>query len=586
MANEKTSDTVEDINNLVALERLQNLYHDSKVVSFTALFTSILMGLMLWSIQTHTLVIAWFAVHIIIAFWRGVFLHRLYRHRINQLDSAQAWVRHYAFVALISGFVWASLPWVMLDLNSPYNVSAIVIVMFGMVAASNVALSAYPTAFFCFALPALCGLFFRFINEGGDYIYVSIMLIAFVFFNIIQSIRIFKMITASIQQRFENIELMRNLEIKKQEADKANLDKSRFLAATSHDLRQPLHALDLYLGALALEVDKQPQQDILSKARTSSQSVSELLNALLDISRLDAQEVPVNLQSVHISKLLKAVQSEWHPQLEEFGRELEVDAIDLCIKTDPILLTRILGNIIANALKHTSGDVLMHSTKHDNNICIEICDEGEGIPEDSLHEVFTEYFQLNNPERDRTKGLGLGLAIVKRLALLLQHPTQIKNMEQGLCFSIEAPICKAEQTSNISAFDEVKSLEDLDCFILVIDDEEAIRDSIQLLLRGWGCEVFIAESSHAAITKMERDNYPTPDIIVSDYRLREHQVGTDALLDIQSFFKASIPAIIVTGDKDNTIVEQCQTLDIPLLYKPVSPSTLKRTIQSLLAKQV
>jgi len=586
MADVKVSDAPVNIDNLVVLERLQNLYHDSKVVAFTALFTSTLMGLMLWSSQPQHLVLSWIAAHIFITIWRGVFLHRLYRHRINQLDNAQAWAKHYAFVALVSGCVWASLPWTMLNPESTYNVSAIVIVMFGMVAASNVALSAYPAAFFCFALPSLGGLFFRFINEGGDYIYVSIMLIAFVFFNIIQSIRIFKMITTSIQQRFENIELMRNLEIKKQEADKANLDKSRFLAATSHDLRQPLHALDLYLGALALELDKQPQHDILSKARTSSQSVSELLNALLDISRLDAQEVSVNLQSVHISKLLKAVQSEWQPQLEEFGRKLEVDAIDLCIKTDPILLTRILGNIIANALKHTSGDVLIRSTKHDDNICIEICDEGGGIPDDSLHEVFTEYFQLNNPERDRTKGLGLGLAIVKRLALLLQHPTQIKNMEQGLCFSIEAPICKAEQASEMPAFDEVKSLEDLDCFILVIDDEEAIRDSIQLLLRGWGCEVFVAESSHAAITEMARDNYPAPDIILSDYRLREHQIGTDAVLDIQSFFKASIPAIIVTGDKDNAIAEQCQTLDIPLLYKPVSPPTLKRTIQSLLAKQV
>ncbi len=572
-----------DIEGRVALERIQGLYNDSKVVSYTTTIVTTLLGLMLWSSQPHKLVIAWISIHILIAIIRGTVLYRLFKHPMSHLKGAQQWLKAYTLVALFSGCVWASLPWTMFNPSSTYNVSAIVIVMFGMAASSNVALSAFPTAFFCFMFPSLGSLFFRLMYEGGDFSYVGIMLIAFIFFSVVQSLRIYRMMTSSIRQRYENDDLMRNLEIKKAEADKANRDKSRFLAATSHDLRQPLHALDLYLGALEVELSEESHMQILNKTKKSSQAVGELLNALLDVSRLDAGEVVINMQEVFLPDLLADLAAEWEPQLEEDGRKLLSFAVHASIQTDAVLLSRMLRNILANAVRHTKGNVLLGSRKRGNVVQIEVWDQGDGISNTDQEHIFTEFFQINNPERDRTKGLGLGLAIVKRISTLLQHPVQLRSFEnKGLCFAVEVPTAETHQTQELGTASN--PMDSLDCFVLVIDDEKDIRQSLQMLLRGWGCEVLVSESEQAAISEMTRDQYPAPDIILADYRLRDGKKGTDAATAVSQLFNKSIPTLVITGDTKHSIAQSCKSLGYTLLYKPLTATTLQREMQKAVLK--
>jgi len=321
----------------------------------------------------------------------------------------------------------------------------------------------------------------------------------------------------------------------------------------------------------------------LSKTKKSSKALGELLNALLDVSRLDAGEVVINTQDISVPSLFKDLAAEWEPQFEEEGRTLHTYAIEESIQSDPILISRLLRNILANALRHTQGNVLLGSRKRGDKVQVEIWDQGDGISSADQAHIFTEFFQLNNPERDRTKGLGLGLAIVKRLSTLLDHPIKLRSFEnKGLCFAIEVPMA---QTHTSVDFSEASSeLNDIDCFVLVIDDEKEIRDGLQSLLLSWGCEVLVEESEHAAISEMSRNKYPAPDIILADYRLRNDKKGTDAAHAVSQLFTKKIPTLIITGDTNPKVYQSCIEKGYTLLHKPLASSALQREIHKAILK--
>jgi len=562
---------------MVAAERVRLLYVNAPFALIGVVVVAAVTCAMFWDAASGDLLLLWVAANTLLSLARWLAGRTFYAHFDSEGSNATFWAVIYSIGALISGILWGTLPWLVLGTFSTFNVLSVSMILFGMIAASVGSHASYPGAYFSYAVPAAGFLAARIALEGGDFLYLVILILAYLIVNLGYSIAQYHMITTSIRQRFENIELMKHLEVKKSEAEKANQDKSRFLAAASHDLRQPLHALDLFLGALDRELTTTSQLRVLGQANQSSRTLGELLNALLDISRLDAGQVVPDRKSFHLLQIIDELSSEYNNlDLQGHQRHIRVHVPDVVVNSDPVLLCRILRNLLSNAVKHTDGDVLIGAHKRGNGLQIEVHDQGEGIPKAEREAIFSEFHQLNNPERDRKKGLGLGLAIVRKLSRLLDHPVALINRQgKGTCFTITVPLEKYF-LENEPATELPKGLTGL--FVLAIDDEASIREGLRMLLRSWDCEVLTTDSGDAALAIMRRDNYPPPDVILVDYRLRGHETGLDAVRAIRKHFDREIRAIIVTGDTHAGVVKLCRKAGCECITKPVRHERLIATL--------
>lgn len=392
----------------------------------------------------------------------------------------------------------------------------------------------------------------------------------------------------TLRLRFENSELLaiaqaekNNAEEERRRAEKASKDKSRFLAATSHDLRQPLHALDLFLGGLRNRLRVEKNRELLLQAQASSSALRELLNALLDISRFDAGEVHAHIEDVSLMSIFRECYAELLPTAETKGLDLRLHACpDYCIKTDAVLLTRMLRNLISNAVRYTSsGGVLIGARKRGSYIEIGVWDTGKGIGIAQQAHIFDEYYQIDNPERDREKGLGLGLAIVHRLSQLLEHPVGLQsNLGGGSYFHISVPFCENANVDLAMPEEEVyeHGLEGL--FVLVIDDHQPILDGMRNLLRDWDCEVLLAQSKADMFDDLKAYDYPTPNVLLVDYRLRGNETGVEAIHAIRAYFNTEIPAILMTGDLALEVEAVALETNALFVSKPVSAKQLKKLL--------
>ncbi len=380
----------------------------------------------------------------------------------------------------------------------------------------------------------------------------------------------------NIQLYLRNIELLEDLEERRRTAEAISQEKTRFLAAASHDLRQPLHALDLFLGALHREITAPEQHHLLEKAIQSSRALGVLLESLLDLSRIDSGRVVPHKETFRLSPIIDEIASEFPQHTGDPKRRIRTHISPaLSTDSDPVLLGCMLRNLIINAARHATGDVLIGARRRGDTIHIEIYDQGDGIPEDQQHAVFSEFYQLNNPERDRDKGIGLGLSIVRRLSQLLDHPVLLRSMEgKGCRFTVVVPQAPHHVPSQSpeppSPADDLTGI-----FILAIDDDALVRDGLRLLLRTWKCEVLTAESTEAALAVIHRDNYPPPDVVLADYRLRNGETGLDAIRTVRAHFGTDIRGVVITGDSTPEIKEQCRHLGYLYLAKPLNHEQLK-----------
>jgi CheY-like chemotaxis protein/anti-sigma regulatory factor (Ser/Thr protein kinase) len=262
---------------------------------------------------------------------------------------------------------------------------------------------------------------------------------------------------------------------------------------------------------------------------------------------------------------------------------LVVMKTSLYVKTDPALLGRLIRNLLSNAVRYTDyGGVVLGCRRTDNEVRIEVWDTGKGIPADLHAEIFREFYQLDNPERDRRKGLGLGLAIVERLARLLDYRVGLRSrIGKGSVFSITLPRARPEEyvadegSPETAAFDLSHSL------VLVIDDEAAVQEGMAALLRKWKCDVLTAGSSAEMMTKLVALQR-LPDLIVSDYRLRGTENGIQVVEMLRSEFNVDIPALLVTGDTAPDRLRDAEASGLPILHKPLNPARLRTLISNLL----
>ena len=367
------------------------------------------------------------------------------------------------------------------------------------------------------------------------------------------------------------LESLKNLS----ESKVKNLAQKQFFAAASHDLRQPLHALGLYIGSLHRHVETEEAKHVLKCANMSAESLSALIDSLLDLSKLDAGVVELNKARFVVADMLAAIHSRFLPEAEEKGLEFKLTTDGSRVFTDAQLLDRMVQNLIVNALAYTrEGTITLDSRRVGAEVVISISDTGKGIPVDLQKVVFNEFYRLDENTGYQNKGLGLGLSIVKRLSELLGVPLEMQSTEkQGTSISIKVPLLVDQHQVRSSVNVEAKHDIPAGVRVLIIDDEVEVRDSTAQALRSRGCIVRAVEDTENAISQCEDSDF-TPQVIVCDYRLREVKTGVDAIKAVRRKMGREIPAILVTGD---TTIKRSTARNLgnfKVLFKPISAQHL------------
>jgi signal transduction histidine kinase/DNA-binding NarL/FixJ family response regulator len=369
-----------------------------------------------------------------------------------------------------------------------------------------------------------------------------------------------------------------------QQLEAANLAKSRFLAAASHDLRQPLHALNLFVTQLRSEKDQAEKIRLIEQINVATGAMNDLFNALLDISKLDAGVLAPTISQFPIDQLLKRIGMTFAATAREKALRLRIISNDAWIRTDFILLERILLNLVSNALRYTvKGGVVVGCRRRPNLLRIEVWDTGVGVPENQRENIFREFYRLGTAEQDRGHGLGLGLAIVDRLCRLLGHPIELTSaVGRGSRFAVSLPLATPRpvaQPSPAAAIDLAMGK-----FVVVVDDDALVLDAMGGILKSWGCSVATAKSDTDALAALA-GHARQPDLIISDYRLGDGRTGFDVIERLRSSFGAHIPAFLISGDTAPERLREARASGYYLLHKPVLPMTLRSVVSQLLKER-
>jgi signal transduction histidine kinase/CheY-like chemotaxis protein len=384
-----------------------------------------------------------------------------------------------------------------------------------------------------------------------------------------------------------NAQLFRETEAKSRQLEVANLARSRFLAAASHDLRQPLHTLSLYSAALKLHAPDGAPGEIASHINKALASLSVLVDSLLDISKLDAGAVQPEPQNVNLKTLIERIEADYRPLANGKGLEFHVAAPDLLVETDPVLLERLVRNLVDNAFKYTAaGNVTLAAEPDGPKVRISVRDTGPGIPAAERERIFEEFYQIGNPERDRVQGLGLGLAIVQRLAHLLGLELTLESEPgRGSTFTVTVPPATERRASPRAPATPVAAKPSVlkGARVLVIDDEPGVRAGMRALLEQLGCRVAVCSGYADAERLIDQDGLEDVHVIVSDFRLRQHESGIDTVRRLRARL-GDVPALLVSGDTAPERLREAQSSGLPLLHKPVSADKLMEAMLAALRR--
>ena len=391
----------------------------------------------------------------------------------------------------------------------------------------------------------------------------------------------FNAMAARLQESYGSLE--GKVEERTRQLEAANQAKSRFIAAASHDLRQPLHALGLFVAQLHGKLRASERAQIVRRIEAALAAMNELFSALLDISKLDAGATPVNVTVFPVAQLLAHAETTFAEAAREKGLALRVLPSKAWVRSDFIMLEQIVFNLISNALRYTRrGGVLVGCRQRGDDLSIEVWDSGVGIAADQHDKIFGEFYRLGEPDRDRRAGLGLGLAIVDRMCRLLNHQIQVRSVVgKGSVFAVRVPRAPANKRAvEASAVSRPQQLGlSNGKLVLVIDDDPLVLEGMGGIFRRWGCQVITANTAGKAL-KVANEQDRLPDLIISDYNLAGNgRSGVETIEWLRDTLSAHIPAFLISGDTDATPLHEAKAKGFHLLHKPVDPMALRAMFQ-------
>jgi len=536
-------------------------------------------------------ILLWIAVTLVVGALR-LWAMLVYDRRRADPAAARIWVRRMWVGNLCSGILWG-LPFAYWTFIVPLEYQLFfIVILFGLGTGAIYSNYMMLPVMYAFEIPAFAPMFIALAAQPSA-IHLALVTsgLAYLVATLAFIHRMNRTHLDALRLGYENLALLEQVRQEKAAAERSDLEKSRFLAAASHDLRQPVHAVNLFLGLLTNERLSRHGRYLVDNIASAMAAMGQLFDALLNLSRLDAGVIETRVAAFALQPLLERLRAEYAPQAAEKGITLRVRACAVSVRSDPILLERILRNLISNAITHTAGGrVLIGCRRAGGRLRIEVWDNGPGIPKPEQERVFWEFHQLGNPERDRSKGLGLGLAIVRRTARLLGHELSLRSqVGRGTVFALTAPIAERaaseppERDPGADMPQVTASSGGLEGkLVLLVDDDPQNLAGLSMLFESWGCRVIAATSGNALLERV-LPLAESPALIISDYRLRDHETGIHVIERLREEYNdPDLPALMVSGDTDPARLSEAAARGVPLLHKPVQVQALRERVAGLL----
>ena len=567
---------------LTVNEAIRYFYNNLAEVSALQLVFPVVVVLVFHSSVSTGLLFVWFALTI------SVYLGRIvltgYYQKINPPpEKAPVWGWYLTLTTFLSGLLWGFAAFNFHDPDQIYYHVLLYVIVVGFAAGSLMLTTYWLPAFYAYVFPALGGVILDLImHDVPQRYYLTFLLFIFLLMLIRVARGNHKTAYDAIRLQQQNLELIKQLEAEKEKAEAASHAKTRFLASANHDLRQPVHALSLLIHGLRKELTTAQGKLLFLRLERSVNNLGNLLESLLDLSRLDAAAIQLTPVHFPVSAVSTQLLAEYLPVAREKGLRFSVRLCDAVLHTDRTLFERLLRNLLNNAFRYThQGGVLVGFRKRGERLSIEVWDTGIGIPEMETRKIFSEFYQSENLERDRSKGLGLGLSICQRIATLLE--TEIKlvsRVGKGSVFRFELPLANSplfiqNQTVHLTC----DHAELAGRTLLIIDDDMEVLQAMIQLVRNWNMNPVTARDSAEAF-ELLGDSNRYPDAIICDHRLSKDETGLDAIKQIQQRY--AIPALMITGDTAPENLQAIENSGFPVLHKPVLPEKLLQTLIDLL----
>lgn len=481
----------------------------------------------------------------------------------------------------------------------PQELDILIQVMALLMAGALLNSGVYPPAFVAVLLPEVLALVIHYVSRGGPQGYTMALFVALSAGLLLSiSLRISAWIQEMLVLRVRNARLLGRIQTQrdaavsaKQAAEVAHEAKSKFFAAASHDLRQPLCAMSLITSLLKQGLAGTPHADHVERLNRSVQALSGSLDAMLDVSRLDARTLVAQNRDLPVWELFRGVADAFGENARSRRVDLRIHAGSHRVHSDPQLLYRLVANLVDNALKYTpEGGVLLAARAQAGGVSIEVWDTGIGIGADEQQRIFEEFYQINNPGRDRALGLGIGLAIVQRLAGLLDVKVSLRSqVGKGSVFKVWVPAAVGNQshwldplrpggTGGEAAPDKVVPDQPLPPSVLLVDDDDAVRVALAEWLRSEGVEVHTAANMREAASLFLRQS---PRVVIADLRLGHDQDGLHLLDTLQRLGTPVLHGVLLTGDTDPQLLERARQAGWPLLHKPADPAVIAQVLSAI-----
>ena len=549
--------------------------------------------MLMWDKVAHLVLQIWLAavvcVHAIeYSYWQR------YRNQSNSISQNISWDRRFRVLTAMAAVTWGSAGVIMYVPGDLAYQALMICVMMGLSAGAATSNPFHPPSMFiyqlCMLVPLLGRLAWR--NDTTHWI-LFFMLSMFCIFLLKSALELIRTFEQSQRRRFENellvgamLERKRDAEASRTAAEQANQAKSKFLATASHDLRQPLQALRLFSDALLDTAREKESVRLAGQIGKSVNALVDMFDDLLDVSRLDAGIVEPRKQHFMLGNLFDRIYGDFAPLAQAKGLSFQLpvcmgrecspqNTCNAVVYSDPFLLERMLRNLISNGIRYCdSGGVAVRCLCMPESVVLEVADTGIGIRPESLPHIFEEYYQADNPHRDRRKGLGLGLAIVRRIEQLLECKVKVSSEPGvGSVFSFEVPAGETEYLAQ--PFVSSHSEYDLNgSVVALVEDDPDIRDVTFDLMEQWGCRVVAGEYAEDVMRKLDLAEL-RPDLLVCDYRLPHGMTAIHVINRMRELWGNELPSVVLTGDTASETLHAIHDSGAILLHKPIAPMRLR-----------
>lgn len=589
----------------VLREQVATLYASvtSSTVADTLLAWTV-AALFYWQLQSP-LVLWWLGLHVLELLRYPS--QTAYSRDPAAADRSEFWARRHWQEMVFYSCVWGAFPWMVMPPDNLPMTSMIVLVITGLCSAGVPSVAARWPSVLGVALPMNLALIGALVWHGGStHLFLAMFVVVYLGVTLQVTRNLHASLTETLLSRFEKEALAEQIAAQMAVTQRLSDEKTRFFASASHDLRQPLHAIALFGAVLERDLQDHSSGPSARRLMRAVHAMGSSLDTMLDVSRLDAGVVKPELVATPVKSIFRTLNQIFAARAEEKGLQLRLRTTPLWVLTDPQLLQRLLGNLVENALKYAEqGGVLVVARARGDNVCIDVLDTGVGIAPEHLDQIFDEFYQIDNPGRDRSQGLGIGLSIVRRLSRLLDHPLHLKSrLGFGSRFRLTLPMALPQATVSIlpqrtgahgtgdfSGGGQRGITPDEPALVLpspmlLLDDEADVGDAMTALLASHGVHLEVVTNEAEAETAFTRAALQQKPFaaLICDYRLAEGVDGLQAAQRLRAHFNPQLPLLLVTGDTAPNRLQSVRDADVPVLFKPVAIPLLLKTLADLTSR--